>query len=145
MKNKEYNEKNLKRLYDYKLMADLQDVIMSSRELNEIIKMHQMTTWQNPYKFKVNSNELSYWISLAEGVSSYPLIVEETVKLSSSKTDLIENKHSHRQFNNDYIFEFNQFSNILFNSFGVREDGHRNYPSAGGLYPVIPRNSEIII
>lgn len=138
MKNKEYNENISKRLHDYKQMENLQDVIMSSRELNEMIKLHQMTTWQSPYKPKMGSNELLYWLSLAENVSSYPLIVEETVKLASCKTDLAENKKSHRQFNNDYVFEYKQFSDILFNSFGVREDGHKNYASAGALYPVIP-------
>ncbi len=138
MKNKGYNEKILERLYDYKRMEGLQDVIVSNRELNEILKLHQMTTWQSPYKSSIYSNELFHWQNLAEKVSSYPLIVEETVKLSSCKTDLAKNKKSHRNFNNDYVFEYNQFSNILFNSFGTKEDGHKNYASAGALYPVIP-------
>jgi len=138
MKNKEYNEKILKRLCDNKYMENLQDNLISGKELDEIIKFHQMTTWQVPFKVKANSNELINWMFLAENVSSYPLIVEETVKLSSRTTDLNRGKKSHREFKDDYIFQYDQFSDILLNSFGKREDGHKNYPSGGALYPVIP-------
>ncbi len=138
MKNKEYNKKIFERVNNFKRMERLQDFILSNRELDEIIKLHQTTTWERPIKNQMVSNELLHWLTLAENVSSYPLVVEETVELSSHYTDLPKNKTSHRDFNNDYAFEYSQFSNILFNSFGKREDGHRNYASAGGLYPITP-------
>lgn len=138
MKNNEYNEKVFERVNNFKRMERLQDFILSNRELNEIIKLHQMTTWERPYNCNMYSDELFHWLSLAENVSSYPLVVEETIELSTYNTGLSINKTSHRYFNDDYAFEYNQFSKILFNSFGKREDGHRNYASAGGLYPIIP-------
>ncbi len=138
MKNKEYNEKIFERVNNFKRMERLQDFILSNKELNEIIKFHQTTTWERPFKSKMFSDELLHWLSLAEKVSSYPLVVEDTIKLSTNFTELPKNKTSYRYFNDDYVFEYNQFSNILFNSFGSREDEHRNYPSAGGLYPITP-------
>lgn len=138
MKNNNDNKKIIEKVNNYKRMERLQDFIVSNKELNETIKLHQMSTWENPYKVNMYPNEVLNWLSLAENVFSYPLVVDETVELLPTINELSDNKKSHRYFNDDYIFEYNEFSNILFNAFAQKKDGHRNYASAGGLYPIIP-------
>jgi SagB-type dehydrogenase family enzyme len=135
--NNKFYEKNLERISNTKNMEFLESSVLSSKELDEIIKTHQKSTWEFPAKCNIKTpNELNYWIHLAEKTDSYPFVVEDTIQLKPISSEF--NKMSYREFRDDFIIEFAQLSNILFNAFGKRTNGHKNYPSAGALYPVVP-------
>lgn len=135
--NNDFYEKNLERISNTKTMDFLESSLLSSKELDEIIKTHQKSTWVFPAKCNIKTpNGLNYWMDLAERTDSYPFVVEESIKLKPINSDF--NKMSHREFKDDFIIEFDQLSDILFHAFGKRENGHKNYPSAGALYPVVP-------
>lgn len=118
----------------------LEDSLLTEKELNDVIKIHQKTTWNIPYRWElIDSDDLYYYLGLAEKISSLPITVEQTIPLTPLKDDIkSNNKKSERFFKEDYYFEEAQLSKILYKSFGKRGDSHKNYPSAGGLYPVIP-------
>ncbi|MFO1441769.1 nitroreductase family protein [Bacillus sp. Bva_UNVM-123] len=137
-------EKNRSDLFEkvdkLKRMEWLQEALLTESELNEVVKMHQKSTWNIPYHWNLyDSSELIYWVSLAEDTDPLPILTEDTVSLPPVSRELLTiNKTSERYFKEDYIFKIDDLSDILFRSFGQMENSHRNYPSAGGLYPVIP-------
>lgn len=130
---------NNKELQEQKYADSQKDYFFDKEDFFVLEKFHQKTTWNLPFDWTF-SNEVLDWESKVE----YKDVLPETSELSidmSIKKAIKEYKEprSTRKYNKDYQISKEIFSEILFESFGrFKGMGSKNYPSAGGLYPVIP-------
>ncbi|AXQ78542.1 SagB/ThcOx family dehydrogenase [Streptococcus chenjunshii] len=104
--------------------------------MREINKFHQKSVFIGPkYNQKKHLNPLleSYLFEIEKKIPKIE-IYEESIALDDT---VIDNKGSLRHFNADLNFQ--EVSSVLNHSFGIdKENLHRRFPSAGGLYPVYP-------
>lgn len=130
-------EQNLKKKkQEYQALA-LEDSIQSLKQLDEIVKLHQSTVWQTPYKWDLK-NEVLEWNRLIEYTDILPDYHKVSYDLSVTKRNA-ETYFSTRHFDKEYTFSKADFSKLLYDSFGRSANfPSKKYPSAGGLYPVIP-------
>lgn len=132
-----YIQRNILRKKNEYQAAILQDNILSSKQLDEVIKMHQSTVWHVPYSWNLGEDVLE-WNKIIEYTDILPDYYEEIIDVSVKKKEL-DSYLSIREFNKDYVFSKEIFSNILYDAFGRFSNyPSKGYPSAGGLYPVIP-------
>lgn len=115
----------------------LQAEVLNNRLLNEVIKMHQETCWISEIMFEYDKNLLE-WMGLVEFTDIIPDYYEKSFQFSV-EPDFVERSRSCRTFVNDWSIEMDDFGEILRDSFGRFSNTlSKNYPSAGGLYPILP-------
>lgn len=139
--NEQYNSFKLlsERTDRTKRAAVLQEMIVSEKKMNEVLKMHQKTTWHNDDRLYNNNNNLNAWISMVVMTDVLPVYSEKSISLIYNDEFDLEDIQSIRNFKAHFRVEFKELSEILLKAFGRRKvTKHKNYPSAGGLYPVIP-------
>lgn len=118
----------------------IQDSILTGKLTNEALKMHQKTTWHKDNRpVVITDPNLDAWLNIVVGTDPLPAHSEKYIPLEyNSDFDLIDIK-SIRDFKSIFWIEFEELSNILLKAFGRRHSTNKkNYPSAGGLYPIMP-------
>lgn len=139
--NEHYNSFELlaERTDRTKRVAALQEMIVSEKKMNEVLKIHQKTTWHNNNRLYGNDNNLNSWISMVAMTDVLPVHSEESIPLICNNDFDLENVQSVRNFKENFQVKFEELSEMLLRAFGRRKTTkHKNYPSAGGIYPVIP-------
>lgn len=135
MKNKKGLDRDTRKVISQRLGANLEDLSI----LNEIEKFHQSTTWQIPYKWTF-SKQILDWESLVEYHDTLPEApISVTKIIPTYEIPSYTKAQSTRIFDKSKIIPQTDFANILGKAFGRYGGlGSKNYPSAGGLYPVVP-------
>ncbi|MFC0416985.1 hypothetical protein ACFFHH_16305 [Cytobacillus solani] len=115
----------------------MEDQILSSKKLNDVLKFHQRSTWKIGEDWDCNEVMLK-WLKLIEHTDALPEYYEDKIVLNLEKNHR-DTSYSHREFNESWNLSQDLLTNLLYQSFG-RAEGipTKRYPSAGGLYPVIP-------
>jgi SagB-type dehydrogenase family enzyme len=115
----------------------LQEKILDTKLFNEVLKIHQKSTWHFPYNWEIDHN-IDEWLHLVENTDVLPDYYDNKVTFHISRS-IKERSTSERNFYLDWTIQKNMLGNILYNAFG-RGAGipTKPYPSAGGLYPIIP-------
>ncbi|MED4045996.1 nitroreductase family protein [Priestia aryabhattai] len=133
------NKELFKRVDNNKRINMIQDFLLPETYLNKVLKMHQQTTWHLPYNWDTFKDpELYDWCELVADTEVLPDYVEERIQLSPVSTNESNTTRSLREYKKDFQITDSDLSNILFKSFGRHKDTlAKNYPSAGGLYPII--------
>ncbi|ASV70207.1 nitroreductase family protein [Cytobacillus kochii] len=116
----------------------LEEVLISPEKFNKVSKFHQDTTWTRAYEWN-GSYTLEEWLKIVEMTDVLPEYFEERISFPNIQKRFREASTSHRKFLKDVIIRKDLLGQILYDSFG-RAEGipTKNYPSAGGLYPIIP-------
>lgn len=124
--------------YQKQALADtIQNKILDESVLDNVLKFHQKTTWQNLYNWRLERDVRS-WLELVEHMDILPMYYEERVNLNVFR-EHIPTSRSHREFKENWIISKECIGDILYKAFGRYEGGNsKEYPSAGALYPVIP-------
>lgn len=139
--NEHYNSFELlaERTDRTKRVATLQEMIVSEKKMNEVLKLHQKMTWHNDNRLYNNAKNLNSWIDMVVMTDVLPVYSEKSIPLISNNDFDLEDVQSVRNFKANFQVKFEELSEILLRAFGRRKvTKHKNYPSAGGLYPVIP-------
>lgn len=107
--------------------------------LYEVEKFHQSTTWQMPYKWTFSKDVLN-WESIIEYHDTLPEAELASINMFPTyEVPFSEKCQSTRIYNKKEMISKEIFSNILGKAYGrYRGLGSKNYPSAGGLYPIVP-------
>lgn len=122
-----------------KRVAALQDMIVTEKKLNEVLKIHQKTTWHMDDRLFNNDKSLNAWINMVVMTDVLPVYSEKSILLEYNDEFDFEDIQSIRNFKANFRIKLGELSEILLKAFGRRRGSkHKNYPSAGGLYPVIP-------
>ncbi|WP_419242204.1 hypothetical protein ACN08J_09965 (plasmid) [Pediococcus pentosaceus] len=121
------------------LALKIADQIGDRQTLNDIEKFHQSTSWQIPYRWGFSS-EVFKWEKLVEFKDSLPAYPLASINTPPSyEVSYFKNGKSVRNFDKKKEITKKLFFNLLCKAFGrFKGLGSKNYPSAGGLYPVIP-------
>jgi hypothetical protein len=78
---------------------------------------------------------LAQWIAGVTFTDQLPVLPLERIALEGEVPDF---SPSARQFAKNWTFTRRLLSDVLRGSFGRSDSGHKRYPSAGALYPVMP-------
>lgn len=115
----------------------LQDMVIDNKNLADCLKFHQKTSWHFPFNWEVSA-QIQEWLQLVEFRDIIPDSFENKISFDVDPT-LKEEYTSFREFSAESVIEKNSLGKILYNAFG-RAHGvpTKPYPSAGGLYPIIP-------
>lgn len=123
-----------------KVIADqLKNEIYDQNLFNIVEKFHQKTTWTTPFNWTFKDRVI-HWQSLVEYTDELPenYILKINMPISDD-IPTFNRPRSTRIYDTNYTISQETFSEILFKAFGrFKGMGSKNYPSGGGLYPVIP-------
>ncbi|MCL1631597.1 nitroreductase family protein [Sporolactobacillus sp. CPB3-1] len=125
---------------DKKIVADqLKNEIYDRSMFNYVEKFHQKTAWVTPFNWTFKESVFD-WQRLLEYTDELPDNYISKVELPIDKDiPCFDGPRSTRIYNKEATISKKKFSDILFNAFGrYRGLGSKNYPSGGGLYPIIP-------
>lgn len=115
----------------------LQADVLSNKLLEEVIRMHQEGCWISEVFFEHDKNLLE-WMSLVEFTDIIPEAYEKSFYFNI-KPKVVERTRSCRTFSKRWSIQMDDFGAILRDSFGrFANTLTKNYPSAGGLYPILP-------
>lgn len=121
-------------------IQSLQDTIVSDKQLNDVLKMHQRTTWHKDIRpLSLSDNNLVTWIDLVTMTDTLPVHSEKSIPLEYNDEFDSYDTGSIRHFKPTFSIEFRELSHIFLKAFGRQiSSKHKSYPSAGGIYPIIP-------
>lgn len=115
----------------------LLEMIMKEKQLNDILKFHQKTTWHYPFHFQLDKIILE-WLNLVQNTDVLPEYFDKKIQLNVKRIKR-EVSTSKREFEESWKIKKDDLGQLLYDAFG-RAEGvpTKKYPSAGALYPVIP-------
>ncbi|GGK07469.1 hypothetical protein GCM10007063_32480 [Lentibacillus kapialis] len=122
-----------------RLLSDFfQEEALSQNILKEVLRFHQSTNFLLGSEIKTNPFTMNMldWAKKVENRDTIPSNSPKILYLSEAVRK--ENSGSHRNFVKDEPVSINSITRIFNKSFGRSENGSKNYPSAGGLYPILP-------
>lgn len=136
--NKISDQKKQSNEYERRDWSYFQDLLEDKKVTNSVLKFHYKTINRMTEEIK-NPEDTSDIMSWAGMVAYHDILPETFEEIIELEVDKKEKKHSSHYFEIDSFLEKKDLGQLLYDSFG-REFPHssKNYPSAGGLYPVIP-------
>jgi SagB-type dehydrogenase family enzyme len=115
----------------------LQAEVLSNSLLDQVVKMHQKGCWISEIMYEYEE-ELLEWMELVEFTDIIPEYYEKSFQFKIEQKT-VERTRSCRTFKENWNINTDDFGIILRDSFGRFSNTlTKNYPSAGGLYPVLP-------
>lgn len=131
------NDNNSTNPFAYRNWGLLQQTIEKGEVIENVLKFHYKTLnrFNDVLNFE-NSTELLSWANMTAYQDIIPETYEEIIPLDVSRYEKI---HSASKFQVDTLVELTILGQLLYDAFG-REAPYssKRYPSAGGLYPVLP-------
>lgn len=109
---------------------------LSSKNIDEVIKFHQSTTWiptsnmNNVNNLYLNDN----WLNNVEKLDPRPNFIQGAIKLNKDIETDIEDKENIIEYVRDYTMPLDTLGKILIQSFGNR----KRYKTIGDIYLSVP-------
>ncbi|MBN8194219.1 hypothetical protein JI667_18980 [Bacillus sp. NTK074B] len=116
----------------------LQERALSTEVLDKVIKFHQSGSFFRSKKMESTfiSHDIMSWLEKVEYTDILPDVFEEEIKFDVDPT---LNEGSTYDYDLNYLYQGQDIIQTMHKAFGRGENStSKRYPSAGGLYPVIP-------
>lgn len=121
--------------FSQSFMQRLEATLIDEKDKYRINRFHNATSWAFINKLNIHDEKLEFYSEQAPKLNDYlDEYYQETPLIDSD----FEALGSERKFKKDIELNFELFSKIIKQSFGRNSNNRRRYPSAGGLYTVIP-------